>query len=187
MSLQNINPTITVAWQKLSAHFQEMKNVQMKQLFLDDASRTEKMHIKWNDFLLDYSKNIANQQTMSLLTDLANEVGLQQAIESYFAGEPINATEKRAVLHTALRTSENDVILVDGQNIVPDIMEVKGKIKTFTKQIVNADLKGFTNKPFTDVVNIGIGGSDLGPAMVVQALEGYKNHLNLHITHNFQN
>ena len=184
MSLQNTNPTTTTAWQKLQTHFEKIKNIEMKQMFQNDALRAEKMHIEWNDFLLDYSKNIANQETMSNLFTLANDVDLKGAISRYFEGDAINATEKRAVLHTALRTSADDVVLVDGKNIVKDIFVVKEKMKKFSDQIVNGELKGFTEKLFTDVVNIGIGGSDLGPAMVVQALEGYKNHLNLHFVSN---
>ena len=184
MSLQNTNPTTTAAWQKLQTHFEKIKNIEMKQMFQNDALRAEKMHIEWNDFLVDYSKNIANNETMSNLLALADDVNLKGAISKYFEGDLLNATEKRAVLHTALRTSADDEVLVDGKNIVKDIFVVKEKIKNFTDQIVSGELKGFTGKSFTDVVNIGIGGSDLGPAMVVQALEGYKNHLNLHFVSN---
>ena len=184
MPLQNIDPTQTSSWQKIEQHFQEMKNVQMKNLFANDEARTEKMHIWWNDFLVDYSKNIATTETIKLLTDLAAEVGLKQAIEAQFKGDSINQTENRAVLHTALRAKNNENIQVDNENIFDGITAVKQKIKTFTNQIINGGLKGFTNKPFTDVVNIGIGGSDLGPAMVVTALEGYKNHLNVHFVSN---
>ena len=184
MSLQNTNPTKTAAWQKLHTHFEKIKNIEIKQMFQNDALRTEKMHVEWDDFLIDYSKNIADHDTMSTLLELANEVNLGDAISKYFEGAIINTTEKRAVLHTALRTSANDVVLVDGKNIVDDIFLVKEKMKIFTNRIVNGDTKGFTGKSFTDVVNIGIGGSDLGPAMVVQALQGYKNHLNLHFVSN---
>lgn len=184
MSLQNTNPTTTAAWQKLQTHFEKIKNIEMKQMFQNDALRAEKMHIEWNDFLVDYSKNIANNETMSNLLALADDVNLKGAISKYFEGDLLNATEKRAVLHTALRTSADDEVLVDGKNIVKDIFVVKEKIKNFTDQILSGELKGFTGKSFTDVVNIGIGGSDLGPAMVVQALEGYKNHLNLHFVSN---
>ena len=184
MSLQNINPTTTKLWQNLEAHFQEMKNVQMKDLFANDAARTEKMHIQWNDFLVDFSKNIATTETIKLLTDVATEVGLQEAIEAQFGGATINVTENRAVLHTALRAGSDENIVAENENIFDGVTSVKQKIKTFSDQIINGDLNGFTNKPFTDVVNIGIGGSDLGPAMVVTALEGYKNHLNVHFVSN---
>ena len=156
----------------------------MKQMFQEDAQRTEKFHLQWNDFLVDYSKNIINQETINLLLQLAEEVNLQEAIAKYFDGDSINKTENRAVLHTALRAPASAVVKVDGENVIPEIFEVKNKIKTFTGEIVNGERKGFTGKTFTDIVNIGIGGSDLGPAMVVEALQFYKNHLNVHFVSN---
>ena len=184
MSLQSINPTTTKAWQKLEKHFLEMENISMKTMFDEDKSRTQKFHINWNKFLLDYSKNKINQETMNLLLELAEEVNLKQAISKYFEGDIINQTENRAVLHTALRAEETANIKVDGENIIPEIFKVKNKIKNFTNQIVSGETKGYTSKPFTDIVNIGIGGSDLGPAMVVEALQFYKNHLNVHFVSN---
>jgi glucose-6-phosphate isomerase len=184
MALQNTNPTSTAAWNELQNHFKTMKNVSMKNMFQEDASRASKFHLKWNDFLIDYSKNRINQETMDLLVKLANEVHLKEAISGYFDGEIINKTENRAVLHTALRAPEQASVKVDGQNIIPEVYEVKHKIKTFTDEILNGDRKGFTGKKFTDVVNIGIGGSDLGPAMVVEGLQFYKNHLNVHFVSN---
>ena len=184
MSLQSINPTTTKAWQKLENHFLEMENISMKTMFDDDKTRTQKFHINWNKFLLDYSKNKINQETMNLLFELAEEVNLKQAISKYFEGDIINQTENRAVLHTALRAEETANIKVDGENIIPEIFKVKNKVKNFTNQIVSGQTKGYTGKPFTDIVNIGIGGSDLGPAMVVEALQFYKNHLNVHFVSN---
>ena len=184
MALQNTNPTSTTAWNEIQNHFETMKNVSMKNMFEEDSSRASKFHIKWNDFLIDYSKNRINQETMDLLVKLANEVHLKEAISGYFDGEIINKTENRAVLHTALRAPEQASVKVDGQNIIPEIYEVKSKIKAFTNEIVNGDRKGFTGKTFTDIVNIGIGGSDLGPAMVVEGLQFYKNHLNVHFVSN---
>lgn len=184
MALQNTNPTATTSWQKLQQHFIEMQNVSMKQMFQEDANRAEKFNLQWNDFLVDYSKNIINQETIDLLLQLAEEVNLHDAIAKYFEGDIINKTENRAVLHTALRASESSVIKVDGENIMPEVFEVKSKIKTFTDEVVNGDKKGFTGKAFTDIVNIGIGGSDLGPAMVVEALQFYKNHLKVHFVSN---
>lgn len=184
MALQNTNPTSTAAWNELQNHFETMKNVSMKNMFQGDASRASKFHLKWNDFLIDYSKNRINQETMDLLVKLANEVHLKEAISGYFNGEIINKTENRAVLHTALRAPKQASVKVDGQNIIPEVYEVKHKIKTFTDEILNGDRKGFTGKKFTDVVNIGIGGSDLGPAMVVEGLQFYKNHLNVHFVSN---
>ena len=184
MALQNTNPTSTNSWKELQNHFETMKNVSMKEMFQEDAARASKFHIKWNDFLIDYSKNRINQETMDLLVKLANEVHLKEAISGYFDGEIINKTENRAVLHTALRAPKQASVKVDGQNIIPEIYEVKSKIKAFTNEIVNGDRTGFTGKAFTDVVNIGIGGSDLGPAMVVEGLQFYKNHLNVHFVSN---
>jgi glucose-6-phosphate isomerase len=184
MALQNTNPTSTTAWKEIQNHFETMKNVSMKNMFEEDSSRASKFHIKWNDFLIDYSKNRINQETMDLLVKLANEVHLKEAISGCFDGEIINKTENRAVLHTALRAPEQASVKVDGQNIIPEIYEVKSKIKAFTNEIVNGDRKGFTGKTFTDIVNIGIGGSDLGPAMVVEGLQFYKNHLNVHFVSN---
>lgn len=184
MALQSTNPKATVAWQKLEKHFQEMKNVSMKEMFSEDKTRAAQFHLQWKDFVVDYSKNIVNQETMNLLLELANEVGLKEAIDNYFSGGIINQTENRAVLHTALRAKEVSKIEVDGENVIPEIFRVKNKIKNFTNEIVNGDRKGFTGKPFTDVVNIGIGGSDLGPAMAVEALQFYKNHLKVHFVSN---
>lgn len=184
MALQTTNPTHTKAWQELQKHYAEMQDVSMKTMFQEDANRTAQFHIQWNDFLIDYSKNRINQTTINLLLELANEVNLKQAIADYFSGEIINQTEDRAVLHTALRSPQNAAIKVSGQDIMPEIFEAKNKMKTFTQEVVSGQRKGFTGKSFTDVVNIGIGGSDFGPAMVVEALQFYKNHLNIHFVSN---
>ena len=184
MALQTINPTETVSWKKLQKHYNELQNVSMQEMFKNDAARTEKFNIKWNDFLVDYSKNIITQETITLLLELAEETGLKKAIAAYFEGEIINQTENRAVLHTALRANPNEVVLVNGINVIPEITEVKAKIKAFTNEVVSGQRKGYTNKTFTDIVNIGIGGSDLGPAMVVEALQYYKNDLNVHFVSN---
>lgn len=184
MSLQNINPSTTEAWQKLRDHFYDMQTNSIKEMFANDSQRAEKFHIQWEDFLVDYSKNNITQQTIDLLLELANEVGLNEAIKSYFSGENINQTEDRAVLHTALRANENDEVLVDGKNIIPEIFQVKEKIQVFSNEVISGNKKGYTNKAFTDIVNIGIGGSDLGPAMVVEALQYYSNDLNIHFVSN---
>ena len=184
MALKNINPSQTATWQKIQSHFDTMKNVQMKDLFAKDSNRTEKMHIQWNDFLVDYSKNIATQETFNLLFELANEAQLKDAISKYFQGDLINQTENRAVLHTALRAPENKSVIVDGVNVMPEVYSVKNKIKTFSDEVISGARKGFSGKQFTDIVNIGIGGSDLGPAMIVEALQFYKNHLNVHFVSN---
>ena len=184
MALQNTNPTETNAWQKLKIHFSTMQSNSIKEMFQKDSKRAENFHIQWNDFLVDYSKNNITQETIDLLLELAEEVNLKDAISKYFAGDSINQTENRAVLHTALRAPESATVLVDGKNVMPEVYEVKNKIKAFSNQIISGQLKGYTGKPFTDIVNIGIGGSDLGPAMVVEALQFYKNHLNVHFVSN---
>jgi glucose-6-phosphate isomerase len=184
MALPNNNPTTTTAWEKLNQHYNQIKDISMQEMFANDNSRAEKFHIQWNDFLVDYSKNRISSETLQLLQELAKEVNLKEAIASYFNGDAINQTENRAVLHTALRTSKNKSVLVEGQNVIPEVFEVKEKIKTFTNEVISGERKGFTGKQFTDVVNIGIGGSDLGPAMVVEALQFYKNHLNVHFVSN---
>lgn len=184
MALKTINPTTTKSWKKLEEHFNNVKDVHMKQWFAQDAERANKMTIKWEDFYVDYSKNRITEETLNLLLELANEVDLKDAISKYFEGDIINETEGRAVLHTALRAPKTAEVFVDGENVIPEIYSVKEKIKDFTNKIVNAELKGYTGKAFTDVVNIGIGGSDLGPAMVVDSLSYYKNHLTTHFVSN---
>ena len=184
MTLPKVNPSQTAAWQNIKSHFEKMQATSMKDLFATDVDRTQKFHVQWNDFLVDYSKNIINQETIDLLLNLANEVQLKEAISTYFEGDLINQTENRAVLHTALRAKESANILVDGVNVMPEVYSVKNKIKNFSNEVISGNKKGFTGKPFTDIVNIGIGGSDLGPAMIVEALQFYKNHLNVHFVSN---
>jgi glucose-6-phosphate isomerase len=184
MKLQHINPTETKAWQKLKSHFSETEQLSIQDLFQNDAKRAEKFNIEWDEFYVDFSKNNWTEETIQLLIELANEVGLPDAISKYFSGEKINETEDRAVLHTALRANENDVVLFEGKNVIPEIYDTKNKIKDFTNYIVSGEAKGYSGKPFTDVVNIGIGGSDLGPAMIVEALQFYKNNLNTHFISN---
>lgn len=184
MALNTTNPTGTEAWKNLQKHFDAVHGTTIQDLFKQDNSRAEKFNIQWNDFLVDYSKNNISQETVSLLLELANSIGLKNAIADYFGGELINQTENRAVLHTALRTPESAVINVDGENVIPEVYEVKNKIKNFTEEVISGQRKGYTGKAFTDIVNIGIGGSDLGPVMAVEALQFYKNHLNTHFVSN---
>ena len=184
MSLPNFNPTTTLAWQKLRDHYNETKENHLKRLFSDEANRAASFSIKWNDFLVDFSKNRISEETMHLLLQLAEEVNLKDAIGKYFGADAINQTEDRAVLHTALRAKARDTILVDGKNVVAEVYKVKQHIKEFTDSIISGQTKGYTGKSFTDVVNIGIGGSDLGPAMVTEALKFYKNHLRIHFVSN---
>ncbi len=184
MALKTTNPTTTNSWKKLQDHFNEIKNVHMKTMFSNHPERAELLSLEWEDFYLDYSKHRINQDTIKLLTDLAEEVDLSDAIEKYFSGAIINETEKRAVLHTALRADESETVLVDGENVIPEVYEVKAKIKAFSDKVIEGELKGYTGKSFTTIVNVGIGGSDLGPAMVVDALSYYKNHLKTYFVSN---
>ncbi|WP_372936496.1 glucose-6-phosphate isomerase [Seonamhaeicola sp.] len=184
MSLPTINPTSTEAWKKLQNHFKEVSNLHMKDLFEQDSNRANKFTIKWDDFYVDYSKNRITEETFKYLLELADDVKLKEAIQSQFSGEKINQTEGRAVLHTALRAPESAVVKVDGENVIPEVYNVRRKIEAFTNEVVNGERKGYTGKPFTHVVNIGIGGSDLGPAMVVDALQYYKNHLTTYFVSN---
>lgn len=184
MSLQNTDPTTTEAWKKLTNHFNDTKENHLSTLFATDSNRANDFSIKWNDFLLDFSKNRITKETLKLLLQLADEVNLKDAIQKYFRGDLINETENRAVLHTALRAKKSDVVLVDRENVVTEVYLVKDQIKTFAQAVISGSMKGYTGKEFTDVVNIGIGGSDLGPAMVIEALKFYKNHLKTHFVSN---
>ncbi len=184
MSLININPTNTVSWKELNKHFDEIKEVQMKSLFLEDGNRKKNMSLDFEDLNFDFSKNRMTQETLELLLELAKECKLDDAIDKYFEGDKINVTENRAVLHTALRNINKDPILVDGLDIMPEVHQTLEKIKDFTHQVVSGEFKGYSGKAFTDVVNIGIGGSDLGPNMVVEGLHYYKNHLKTHFVSN---
>lgn len=183
MALKSQNPTKINAWTELQKHFETIKDTHMLSWFESDAERVKNFSIQWEDFFIDYSKNRIDQKAKNLLLKIAEECHLKDAIEKYFSGDHINQTENRAVLHTALRSDE-DSILVDNQNIIPEIQAVKNQIKTFSEKIISAEKKGFTDKAFTDVVNIGIGGSDLGPVMVCEALKFYKNHLKIHFVSN---
>ena len=184
MSLKKINPTTTKAWQKLTAHFEEVKAIKMQSLFVKDETRKASFSASVGDIDLDFSKNRITDKTFKYLLELANEVGLKDGINQLFSGEKINTTENRAVLHTALRNKSGNPVLVDGENIMPEVKKSLEKMKTFSNTIISGKHKGYTNKAITDVVNIGIGGSDLGPRMVVDSLPYYKNHLNTHFISN---
>ena len=184
MALPSINPEKLSSWSKLKERYDILKDVHLKTLFSKEASRADKMTIQWEDFYVDYSKNRIDAETLQLLFELTKETKLKEAIETYFTGDVINETEKRAVLHTALRAPKTAEVFVDGKNVIPEVYRVKEKIKEFSEAIINGDLKGHTGKPFTHIVNIGIGGSDLGPAMVVDALSYYKNHLTTYFVSN---
>ncbi|EEY4023033.1 glucose-6-phosphate isomerase [Escherichia coli] len=183
--MKNINPTQTAAWQALQKHFDEMKDVTIADLFAKDGDRFSKFSATFGDqMLVDYSKNRITEETLAKLQDLAKECDLAGAIKSMFSGEKINRTENRAVLHVALRNRSNTPILVDGKDVMPEVNTVLEKMKTFSEAIISGEWKGYTGKAITDVVNIGIGGSDLGPYMVTEALRPYKNHLNMHFVSN---
>ena len=183
MSLKKINPIKTESWTKLKTHFNEIENKEIKNL-LSSRSNPSSFNLEWNDFNIDISKNRVDNTTLNLLLDLAKECKLDDAIAKQFNGSVINETEKRAVLHTAVRADGNEKINVDGQNVIPSILETRNKIKSFTNDVISGNLKGYSNKTFTDVVNIGIGGSDLGPVMVVEALKHYSSRLKPHFVSN---
>ena len=182
MSLNKIDPTKTKAWKLLKDHFSEIKSDEIKNLINNRGS--ENYHLTWNDFLVDISKNRINDQTLSLLFNLAEECGVKEAISKQFNGEIINQTENRAVLHTAIRTHGKEKIILDNKDLVPSIIQTRKKIQEFTNDVISKKIKGSTNKVFTDIVNIGIGGSDLGPVMVVEALKHYSSRLKTHFVSN---
>jgi glucose-6-phosphate isomerase len=171
--LKSINPTQTKAWEKLTKHFEATSSIQMKDLFSQDEKRFEKFSTKFNTILVDYSKNRITQETLSLLIELAEECDLKNGIKAMFDGDPINATEGRAVLHTALRNQSASAVKVDGVDIMPDVRAALAKMKVFANKVTSGQWLGYTNKPVKYIVNIGIGGSDLGPVMVTEALKSY--------------
>lgn len=183
--MQNINPTQTNAWKALEQHQKDLDQVTIQQLFEQEPTRFNDYSLKFAEqILVDYSKNNINQQTLSLLRQLAKECALNEATEAMFNGEKINRTENRAVLHTALRNCANTPVYVDGKDVMPEVNAVLAKMKSFCQRVISGDWKGYTGKAITDVVNIGIGGSDLGPYMVTEALRPYKNHLTMHFVSN---
>ncbi len=183
--LKNINPATTGAWKKLEVHYQKSKDLHIRDLFKKDPDRFDRFSLTFEDILIDFSKNRITKETLSLLLELAREVDLAGAIESFFGGEKINRTEDRAVLHTALRNFSNRKVLVDGQDVMPSIRTVLEKMKVFSERIISGAWKGYTGKSIADIVNIGIGGSDLGPYMVTEALKPYKKeHISVHFVSN---
>ncbi|MGX4743637.1 glucose-6-phosphate isomerase [Providencia rettgeri] len=183
--MRSINPSQTAAWRALEQHFAQMKNVHMRDLFAQDKDRFTHFSATFDgQILVDFSKNRITQETLEHLLALAKETELESAINSMFQGEKINRTEDRAVLHTALRNRDNTPVYVDGKDVMPEVNAVLDKMQQFSQRIISGDWKGYTGKAITDVVNIGIGGSDLGPFMVTEALRPYKNHLNMHFVSN---
>ncbi len=171
--LDKVDPTRTRSWRELRAHYQSVKEAHMRELFASDPIRHERFSCRFQDIFLDYSKNRITSQTMTLLVGLAEEVGLKQAIESMFSGDRINETEDRAVLHVALRNRSGQAILVDGRDVMPEVNGVLEKMRGFSERVRSGEWKGWTGRPIADIVNIGIGGSDLGPVMVTECLKPY--------------
>jgi glucose-6-phosphate isomerase len=182
--LPNIDFTSTQSYKYLTNHYIDILTKSLKELFEADNQRFNKFSLQFEDILLDYSKNRIDEETVALLIQLARECGVNKAIEAMFSGEKINVTEDRPVLHVALRNRSNKPVYVDGKDVMPDVNRVLQHMKEFSEAIISGEWKGYTGKPITDVVNIGIGGSDLGPVMVTEALKAYKNHLNMHFVSN---
>ena len=184
--LKNVNPTKTQAWKALEEHFAKTKGRTLKELFAANPKRFDEfsLTIANGDLVADYSKNLVDAQTLELLLNLANECGLKEDIEAMFTGDKINRTEDRAVLHTALRNFSGKPVLVDGKDVMPEVQAVLAKMKSFCDRVISGEWKGYTGKAITDIVNIGIGGSDLGPCMITEALTPYHNHLKAHFVSN---
>jgi glucose-6-phosphate isomerase len=182
--LSNQDFTKTPAFNNLKNDFNRLNSINIKSLFDANKQRQNEFSLEFNDLFFDYSKNLLDQQAFNNLIELAHQTGLKSAINAQFSGDVINVTENRSVLHTALRAKANSEILIDGKNIMVDIQLVKNQMKDFCSQVINGHWKGYIGKTITDVVNIGIGGSDLGPVMVTEALKAYKNHLNIHFVSN---
>lgn len=183
--LPNVNPTQTQAWKALESYYAQFQNTQMKNLFAADANRFSKFSLRFEDILIDFSKNRIDEKVMSLLVQLAKECGLSGAINAEFSGEKINKTEDRSVLHIALRNRSNTPIMSEGKDVMPGINAVLAQMKDFSEQLISGSWKGYTGKAITDIVNIGIGGSDLGPLMVTEALKPYKKqNINAHFVSN---
>ena len=183
--MKNINPTNTQAWKALEAHQSQLAHTTIADLFKQEQNRFNDYSLSFeNQILVDFSKNKINQETLKLLRQLAKESALDESINAMFTGEKINRTENRAVLHTALRNRSNTPVYVDGKDVMPEVNAVLAKMRSFCDRVISGEWKGYTGKAITDVVNIGIGGSDLGPYMVTEALRPYKNHLNMHFVSN---
>ncbi|WP_295770832.1 glucose-6-phosphate isomerase [uncultured Mucilaginibacter sp.] len=182
--LPNIDFTTTQAYEYLTDYFPELEPKKLKDLFTADPQRFSKFSVYFEDMLFDYSKNRIDDKVIALLIQLAKECRLNEAIAAMFNGDAINVTEGREVLHTALRNQSNTPVLVDGKDVMPDVNAVLQHMKEFSTAVISGNWKGYTGKEITDVVNIGIGGSDLGPVMVTEALKPYKTRLNLHFVSN---
>lgn len=184
MALKSINPTQTDAWASLEEHIDELNDTSLKEMFAADPKRFDKFHLEACGMLVDFSKNLMTDRTMALLYELAEQTEVKDAIEKMFTGDKINRTENRAVLHTALRNRDNTPVYVDGKDVMPGVNRVLAQMKDFSEKVIGGQWKGYTEKEITDVVNIGIGGSDLGPYMVCEALKHYRTRLNMHFVSN---
>ena len=182
MSLKKIDPTKTKSWDNLNSHYKKIKSSSISDFFKENPFRSDDFKIEWEDFYVDFSKNIINSKTIKLLIELCKEVDLKNSIDKYFSGVKINSTENRSVLHTALRSKEK--IFLENIDISKNVKEVKNKLKKFSNKIISGKFKSSSEKKITDIVNIGIGGSDLGPVMVTHALKHYSNHLKIHFISN---
>jgi glucose-6-phosphate isomerase len=168
-----INPSNTEAWKALQLHFNLFEQIKMKDLFFNDPERFDQFSLQLEDIYFDYSKNLITENTIAVLLELASECELTSAIEAMFTGEKINGTEGRAVLHTALRNFSGSEVMVDGKDVMPDIKAVQTQMKNFCEKLHSGEWTGYTGKKIKYIVNIGIGGSDLGPVMVTEALKPY--------------
>jgi glucose-6-phosphate isomerase len=172
--LKRVDPLKTDAWKKVASHYDSMKKLHIKDLFRDDPGRFDSFSLQFEDILVDYSKNIISNETVQLLLELAEETGLKEAVDDLFSGAKINETEDRAVLHTALRNRSDTPVMLDGRDVMPGVRAVLRQMEDFSGRIISGGWKGYTGRAITDIVNIGIGGSDLGPVMVTEALKPYR-------------
>lgn len=182
--LPKLNPLEAPAWQRLEMIFLTLQATHMRELFEEDPNRFQKFSLQFEDILVDYSKNILNEEALRLLTELANDLELKEAIEGMFRGEKINETENRAVLHTALRNRSNEPVMADGKDVMPEVNRVLDQMKSFCERLRSGSWTGYTGKAIKNIVNIGIGGSDLGPVMVTEALRPYWGDITPHFVSN---
>tara|TARA_Y100001970_G_scaffold86905_1_gene109697 strand:- start:10536 stop:12200 length:1665 start_codon:yes stop_codon:yes gene_type:complete len=182
----NISPNCPNAWEKLKSHHSELSKKSIVELFLSEKDREKSFSLSWEDFFVDFSKNKINSTTIDILLDLVKELDLKESIDALFSGKKINETENRSVLHTALRSETKDTLLVDGENIISNIQENKKRMFSLAKKIINEEWRGFSDKPIKTIVNVGIGGSNLGPVFVNEALKFYRNDINIRFISNIE-
>ena len=182
----DINPNCPNAWEKLKSHHSELSKKSIVELFSSEKDREKSLSLSWEDFFVDFSKNKINSTTIDILLDLVKELDLKESIDALFSGKKINETENRSVLHTALRSETKDTLLVDGENIISNIQENKQRMFSLAKKIINEEWRGFSDKPIKTIVNVGIGGSNLGPVFVNEALKFYRNDINIRFISNIE-